>query len=78
MASNKLDRLTTEQIALTSKYLAEMTERFASPIAAIQAAIWQAFALLHSLRLFHCWDTLTRGGCLGCGRDPEPSGPGKF
>jgi len=25
--SDKLDRLTTEQIALTSKYLAEMTER---------------------------------------------------
>jgi len=59
MTSHKSDRLTTEQIALTSKYLAEMTERFASPIAAIQPLFGRCcLATLPSS--IPCWDTLTR------------------
>ena len=59
MVSNKSDRLSTEQIALTSKYLAEMTERFASPIAAIQPLFGRCcLATLPSS--IPCWDTLTR------------------
>lgn len=57
MATNKSERLSAEQVALTSQYLAEITERYAAPIVAVQSLFGRCcLAMLPSSNL--CWDAL--------------------
>lgn len=57
MRPNKAERLSAEQVSLTSKYLAEMAERYASAVFAIQPLFGRCcLAMLPSSN--PCWDTL--------------------
>lgn len=57
MTTNQPERLSTEQIALTSKYLEDVRERYSTPVLAVQSLFGRCcLAMLPESPL--CWDVL--------------------